>query len=179
LEWPPGKIPIPPPKMKPPPSIPHPPPEQAQGCPPHFPLHFPPLEQLSGHPIKDPLCLEQTGPPIQNEYWQKKHPLWPRKTHFPKGWLGGGAVGGEKRGRKCVCQKQPTYNPFDVRHVSLYSADKALRCAWKHRVLSGREWTENKRCRDQKCHESVFFNNRWPFRPTHPCDCPKCPYAEK
>ena len=43
------------------------------------------------------------------EYWNKKQPLWPRKTHFPKGFVGSGTAGGEKRGKKCVCQKQPTY----------------------------------------------------------------------
>ena len=57
---------------------------------------------------------------------------------------------------------------MDVRHVALFSADKALRCAWKHRVLSGREFTENNRCRDMKCHESTFWSNRWPFRPQNP-----------
>jgi hypothetical protein len=118
-----------PPAMKVFPSIPHTW-KKEFGCPPNFPL-WPFKEQLGGHPIKDPLCKSHPGSAKlaspQTEYWNRKVPLWPRKDHFPKGWLRAGAVGGEHRGRKCVCEKQPQYNAMDVRHVALWAADKALR----------------------------------------------------
>ena len=97
------------------------------------------------------------------EYWGIPHPIWPRVSHFGVGFIGGTAIGGQFHGQKCVCEHQPEYNPFDVRHVALFMADKALRCAWKARVMTGMEWYENSRCKDMKCHGWL----RWPFKPSH------------